>query len=122
MRVLFTFGSTLLPCSLRPLATTMSSTVRQSSDYVQFNQLVAKSKRIIALTGAGISAESGVPTFRGEDALWRKYHATELANPEAFQRDPVLVWQFYEWRRQLVASKQPNKAHKVWIELCSTWE
>jgi NAD-dependent deacetylase len=66
---------------------------------------------IVALTGAGISAESGIPTFRGDEGLWRKYRAEELATPEAFHNDPLLVWQFYDWRRQLVVDCSPNPAH-----------
>lgn len=73
--------------------------------------MIAGAERIVVLTGAGISAESGVPTFRGEDGLWRRYRPEELATPEAFRRDPVLVWQWYAWRRQVVSSCRPNAAH-----------
>jgi len=72
---------------------------------------IAQSRRVAALTGAGISAESGVPTFRGQDGLWRQYRAVDLATPEAFQRDPQLVWEFYQWRRRLLAPLKPNPAH-----------
>jgi NAD-dependent deacetylase len=67
--------------------------------------------QVAVLTGAGVSAESGVPTFRGEDGLWRTYRAEQLATPEAFERDPRTVWEWYDYRRQIVASKQPNPAH-----------
>ena len=67
--------------------------------------------RVVVLTGAGVSAESGVPTFRGQGGLWRTYRAEDLATPEAFARDPALVWAWYDWRRQLVAACQPNAAH-----------
>ena len=63
------------------------------------------------LTGAGISAESGVPTFRGEDGLWKNYRAEELATPHAFAANPELVWEWYDWRRQIIAGKNPNPAH-----------
>jgi NAD-dependent deacetylase len=66
---------------------------------------------VAVLTGAGVSAESGVPTFRGTEGLWRQYRAEELATPEAFQRDPALVWEWYQWRRQLIARCHPNPAH-----------
>jgi NAD-dependent deacetylase len=66
---------------------------------------------IVVLTGAGVSAESGVPTFRGEDGLWRNYRAEDLATPSAFARDPVLVWEWYQWRRELIAACRPNPAH-----------
>lgn len=64
-----------------------------------------------ALTGAGISAESGIPTFRGAGGLWRQYRAEDLATPEAFERDPKLVWEWYDWRRGLIAKAEPNAGH-----------
>lgn len=74
---------------------------------------LASARSITALTGAGISADSGVPTFRGADGLWRNFRAEELATPEAFKRDPRLVWEWYSWRRELIATKQPNDAHRA---------
>lgn len=68
---------------------------------------------IAALTGAGVSAESGIPTFRGAGGLWRGFRAEELATPEAFQRDPAKVWQWYTWRRGLVLDARPNPAHEA---------
>ena len=67
--------------------------------------------RVVVLTGAGVSAESGVPVFRGARGLWRQFRPEDLATPEAFARDPVLVWEWYDWRRQVVARCQPNPAH-----------
>ncbi|XP_003748173.1 NAD-dependent protein deacylase sirtuin-5, mitochondrial [Galendromus occidentalis] len=81
------------------------------SKTAKFREALARAKSIIALTGAGTSAESGVPTFRGAGGLWRTHQATELATNAAFTRDPVLVWQFYHYRRELVFSKNPNPAH-----------
>lgn len=69
------------------------------------------------LTGAGVSAESGVPTFRGKDGLWQGFRATDLATPQAFSRDPKLVWNFYNWRRHLLAPLQPNPAHEALVRL-----
>ena len=69
--------------------------------------------RLTVLTGAGVSAASGVPTFRGEGGLWRTFRAEDLAVPEAFARDPRLVWEWYDWRRQIVAGCAPNAAHRV---------
>ena len=70
-------------------------------------------RRITVMTGAGVSAASGVPTFRGEGGLWRTYRAEDLATPEAFRRDPRLVWEWYDWRRSLIAACAPNHAHEV---------
>ena len=69
--------------------------------------------RVTVMTGAGVSAASGIPTFRGTGGLWRTYRAEDLATPEAFARDPALVWEWYKWRRAQVASCQPNAAHEV---------
>ncbi|MBI4829610.1 MAG: NAD-dependent deacylase [Nitrospinae bacterium] len=70
-----------------------------------------QARRAAALTGAGVSAESGVPTFRGKDGLWRSFRAEDLATPEAFARDPKLVWEWYDWRRSLIAPLAPNPGH-----------
>jgi NAD-dependent deacetylase len=72
---------------------------------------------VVALTGAGISAESGVPTFRGHGGLWRSFRPEELATPGAFRRDPRLVWEWYDWRRGLIASCEPNAAHRALAEM-----
>ena len=73
--------------------------------------------RLLVLTGAGCSADSGVPTFRGADGLWRNFRAENLATPEAFARDPRLVWEWYNWRRELIAARRPNPAHEAVVEL-----
>ena len=70
-------------------------------------------RRVTVLTGAGVSAASGVPTFRGAGGLWRNYQAQQLATPEAFARDPHLVWEWYAWRRQIIAGCSPNPAHEA---------
>ena len=78
----------------------------------QATEILSKSSQICILTGAGISAESGIPTFRDKQTgLWEQYRAEDLASPEAFERDPQLVWSWYQWRRQLVHDKAPNAAH-----------
>ncbi len=69
--------------------------------------------RITVLTGAGVSAASGVPTFRGADGLWKNFRPETLANAEAFGRDPKLVWEWYSWRRLRIAACVPNPAHRV---------
>ncbi|MBX3371207.1 MAG: NAD-dependent deacylase [Nitrospira sp.] len=74
---------------------------------------LSTARSVAVLTGAGISADSGVPTFRGADGLWRHYRAEDLATPEAFARDPRLVWEWYNWRRELIATKRPNPAHEA---------
>ena len=74
--------------------------------------------RVVVLTGSGISAESGVPTFRdAQTGLWERYDPQELATPEAFAGNPHLVWEWYQWRRGLVAKAQPNPGHKALAEL-----
>lgn len=87
------------------------------SDLAIVQQQLAAARSITVLTGAGISADSGVPTFRGTDGLWRNFRAEDLATPEAFERDPRLVWEWYNWRRELIATKQPNDAHQAIVEL-----
>lgn len=74
---------------------------------------IRDARHVTVMTGAGVSAASGVPTFRGPGGLWRTYRPEELATPEAFARDPALVWEWYAWRRGKVASCEPNAAHIV---------
>jgi NAD-dependent deacetylase len=74
---------------------------------------LSKAKRVLALTGAGVSAESGVPTFRGEGGLWGRFRAEQLATPEGFARDPRLVWEWYAWRRERLLQVEPNAAHRA---------
>ncbi|MHA3963935.1 MAG: NAD-dependent protein deacylase [Candidatus Thorarchaeota archaeon SMTZ1-45] len=80
--------------------------------------IIMNSEYFIALTGAGVSKESNIPTFRGEDGLWRNYDAMELATPSAFARNPSLVWEWYAWRQGLIGNCEPNPAHKT----LSSWE
>lgn len=78
----------------------------------------ASAKTVAVLTGAGVSAESGVPTFRdAQTGLWAKYNPEDLATPRAFRRNPRLVWEWYAWRRQLVAQAKPNPAHVALAEM-----
>ena len=74
-------------------------------------------KRVTVLTGAGISAESGVPTFRGEDGLWKKFRPEELATIDAFMRNPELVWEWYSYRRELMSKIEPNPGHYALAEM-----
>lgn len=75
-------------------------------------------QRVAVLTGAGMSAESGVPTFReAQTGLWARYRAEELATPEAFRRNPRLVWEWYTWRRELISAAQPNPGHLALAEM-----
>ncbi len=74
---------------------------------------IGRAARLTVVTGAGVSAASGIPTFRGPGGLWRQFRPEELATPEAFARDPKLVWEWYAWRRELVARARPNRAHEV---------
>jgi NAD-dependent deacetylase len=83
----------------------------------QAREWLAGATSLAVLTGAGISAESGVPTFRGADGLWKEYKPEDLATPEAFTRDPRLVWEWYNWRRELIKKAQPNAAHRALVKL-----
>jgi len=80
-------------------------------DIARLRQVLQTTDAIAVLTGAGISAESGIPTFRGAGGLWRNYAAEDLATPEAFARDPRLVWEWYDWRRGIIHKAQPNPGH-----------
>ena len=80
-------------------------------------RLIARLGRVVALTGAGISADSGIPTFRGRDGLWRRFKPEELATPEAFERNPRLVWEWYRWRMEIIAGARPNPGHYALAEL-----
>lgn len=80
------------------------------------NQL-SKSNRIVFFTGAGISAESGIPTFRGKDGIWNKLKPEELANFDAFMRNPQMVWEWYNHRKKIIHEAKPNKGHLAIAEL-----
>ena len=89
----------------------MSETVESA------RRLLREAAAVVVLTGAGVSAESGVPTFRGPGGLWKSFRPEDLATPEAFARDPRLVWEWYAWRRTLVGGCAPNAAHRA----LATW-
>ncbi|ERF75513.1 hypothetical protein EPUS_08327 [Endocarpon pusillum Z07020] len=87
------------------------------SDLESFTAHLQRSQRIVAVPGAGLSASSGLPTFRGAGGLWRNYNATSLATPGAFRSDPGLVWMFYSYRRHMSLNAKPNPAHYALAEL-----
>jgi len=74
-------------------------------------------RSVLVLTGAGVSADSGIPTFRGAGGLWHNFRPEDLATPEAFRHDPRLVWEWYEWRRGLIRNAKPNAAHEALARL-----
>ena len=74
---------------------------------------MSRAERVLVVTGAGISAESGIPTFRGEGGLWEGFRAQDLATPQAFARDPELVWRWYRWRRDICNRAEPNAGHRA---------
>ena len=88
-----------------------------TADLERARVALAGAMRVTALTGAGISAESGIPTFRGAGGLWNAYRAEDLATPQAFARDPCLVWEWYAWRQGLVAKAEPNAGHRALVTL-----
>jgi NAD-dependent deacetylase len=86
----------------------------------QLVDAMRKAQHVVVLTGAGVSAESGVPTFRdAQTGLWAKFKPEELATPRAFQRNPKLVWEWYAWRRETVAKVSPNPAHLALAEMAA---
>jgi NAD-dependent deacetylase len=93
----------------------LSQNLRRAAD------LLRRADRVAVLTGAGVSAESGVPTFRGADGLWEGYRVEEVATPTAFLRDPRLVWRFYNLRRANVRTVQPNPGHLALVALEDRW-
>lgn len=96
----------------------LSCAVSNARPHLEFEPIrVSRSSSVFVLSGAGISAESGVSTFRDSDGLWRKHRFQDVASPEAWRRDPALVWQFYSERRAQVASVKPNPAHVALAEL-----
>ena len=85
---------------------------------VELIELLAGARHLVVFTGAGVSAESGVPTFRdAQTGLWARFRPEEIATPEAFLANPRLVWDWYAWRRQLVQGVEPNPAHRAIAEL-----
>lgn len=82
-----------------------------SEDMDSFRTYLSRCRRTVALLGAGLSASSGLPTFRGAGGLWRNRDAMSLATPGAFTADPALVWRFYAWRRAMALRATPNAGH-----------
>jgi len=92
--------------------------MRDDFSLKQAADIILRSEHLIALTGAGISKESNIPTFRGADGLWKQYDAMQLATPSAFRSNPQLVWEWYSWRQDLIFKCNPNPAHKT----LASWE
>ncbi len=84
---------------------------------IEVARRLAEARAVWIMTGAGVSAESGVPTFRGKDGFWGQHRFEDLATPQAFHRDPQSVWKFYLWRRSLMLERKPNPAHYAIAEL-----
>jgi NAD-dependent protein deacetylase/lipoamidase len=95
----------------------MSLSEDMAGDIAGLETALAGARSLCVLTGAGVSAESGIPTFRGPDGLWKKYSIEELATPEAFARHPMVVWEWYAWRREVMQQARPNPAHYALADL-----
>ncbi len=100
-----------------PEAKTQNRILRPAPDFNGLRGALHEASSIVALTGAGISAESGIPTFRGPKGLWRSFSPEQLANPEAFAKNPRVVWQWYDWRRSIIHKAPPNAGHRALAEL-----
>jgi len=87
------------------------------SEIERLSETLKASHDVLVITGAGISAESGIPTFRGAGGYWRSYDAAKLATLQAFENDPKTVWEWYDYRRQMIAAAQPNQAHLLLASL-----
>jgi NAD-dependent deacetylase len=85
-------------------------------------EALRNSRKIFFITGAGISAESGIPTFRGKEGYWREHNPMELASPEGFERDPKLVWEWYNYRKELIGKAKPNAGHVTIAEMEKDFE
>src|SRR5262245_19636078 len=97
--------------------TSISATDDTNAKLLEAGTRLRAARRVLVLTGAGISAESGVPTFRDPEGLWRQFRPEDLATADAFARDPRLVWEWYNWRRQKIAAVRPNAAHEALARL-----
>lgn len=84
---------------------------------IEARNIIEGCSSLVVLTGAGVSAESGVPTFRGRDGLWRNFRSEQLATPDAFWNNPTLVWEWYDWRRGAIKDAKPNPGHFALVEL-----
>ncbi|KAL0966176.1 hypothetical protein UPYG_G00291920 [Umbra pygmaea] len=111
LRKLFAIGLGPRVSSVVTRGPLVEMTKSASSDMSEFRTVFSKAKHIAIITGAGVSAESGIPTFRGSSGYWRKWLSQDIATPEAFFRNPSLVWEFYHYRREIMQSKRPNAAH-----------
>ncbi len=110
-----------LSASFYPITRSMAQSSPKSTldpeKVADFQRHLASSERILALLGAGLSASSGLPTFRGAGGMWKNHEATSLATPQAFMHDPGFVWQFYSYRRHMALQAKPNHAHYALAEL-----
>jgi NAD-dependent deacetylase sirtuin 5 len=105
------------PIYLNLKNTRKMSSYGPSSDVEEFGKVLKSSMRVLALCGAGLSAASGLDTFRGAGGMWRNHQATTLATPQAFRADPGLVWLFYSYRRHKALQAKPNAGHVALVKL-----
>ncbi|XP_026053016.1 NAD-dependent protein deacylase sirtuin-5, mitochondrial [Carassius auratus] len=96
--------------------TAVNQIIRKNSDMAEFREIFSQARHIAVITGAGVSAESGVPTIRGAEGRWRSWKTQDLATPECFSRHPSRVWEFYQYRRELTLNAPPSAAHRAIAE------
>ena len=117
MQLAFKILARNFPRTIIQVTRMSTSAYGPSSSIPEFQAVLKSSKRILALCGAGLSAASGLDTFRGAGGMWRNYQAMSLATPEAFERDPGLVWLFYSYRRHRALQATLNPGHYALVEL-----
>src|SRR5512140_3708329 len=110
-------GDPTFPVALALSGSYLGTMAYKLAELEELSGIVHRARHGVALTGAGISAESGVPTFRGNEGLWEKFRPEDLATMQAFIANSKLVWEWYNWRRELIRRVKPNAGHYALVEI-----